>query len=354
MYFEEFVTERNLKKETIKSYKTTVNHYTRYYDMSLDDLINEAIDEENNNVDRRRRSIKTRLLQFRTHLLTETALKQSTINNHMKNLRTIYGHFDIELPKLPPVKAKDQEAIQTTYFDLPTKQQIGMAVEIAGIRVGSLILFMASSGTGRTECSNMTIKDFTDACSEYYTSETLPEILDELQGCIEPIVPTFYLFRQKTSKKYYTFCTPECANAIVEWLQLRLKMCEEHDEELQFTDSLWNLTTRQITYHLANINDELGFGYKGPYRFLRPHSLRKFHASNIGLSEDNIDLLQGRSRDSVHETYIKTNPAEFKKVYMNVMSNVEIQKIGKKDIIHEDFTINLNLNFYGAEYGINI
>ena len=161
MYFEEFITERNLKKETIKSYRTTINHYTRYYDMSLDDLIDEAIDEENNNVDRRRRSIKTRLLQFRTHLLTETALKQSTINNHMKNLRTIYGHFDIELPKLPPVKAKDQEAIQTTYFDLPTKQQIGMAVEIAGIRVGSLILFMASSGTGRTECGRNSLRQST-------------------------------------------------------------------------------------------------------------------------------------------------------------------------------------------------
>lgn len=229
-----------------------------------------------------------------------------------------------------------------------------MAVEIAGIRIGSLILFMASSGTGRTECANMSIKTFIDACEGYYTSETLPEIIEELYGCLEPIVPTFYLFRQKTSKKYYTFCTPEATNAILEWLQLRMKMCREHDEELHFEDSLWDLTQRQITYHLSNINDELGFGYKGSYRFLRPHTLRKFHASNIGLSEDNIDLLQGRSRDSVHETYIKTNPSEFKKVYMNVMSNVEIKKFGKKDIIHEDFTINLNLNFYGAEYGINI
>ena len=82
--------------------------------------------------------------------------------------------------------------------------------------------------------------------------------------------------------------------------------------------------------------------------------LNDLKTSNIGLSEDNIDLLQGRSRDSVHETYIKTNPSEFKKVYMNVMQNVEIMKLRKKDIIHEDFTINLNLNFYGSEYGINI
>lgn len=123
MYFEEFTQERNLKKDTIKGYRTTINRYTRYYDMTFDDLINEAIDEETDNVDKRRRSIKTRFLQFRTHLLTETTLKQSTIKGHMKNLRTLYSHFEIELPKLPPVKAKDNEVLQTTYFDLPTKQQ---------------------------------------------------------------------------------------------------------------------------------------------------------------------------------------------------------------------------------------
>ena len=354
MYFEEFCQERNLSKETIRGYKSSLKKYCDYYNMTLDELIDEAIDEENDNVDKRRRSIKTRLLQFRTHLITETSLKQSSIRTKMRRIFAVYSHFDIELPKLPRVKSKDGEELQTTYFDLPTREQIGMAVEIAGIRIGSLILFMASSGTGRTECANMTIQTFIDACKGYYTAETLPEIIEELYGCIEPLVPTFYLFRQKTSKKYYTFCTPEAAHSIVEWLQLRLQICEEHDEELHFEDSLWDLTQRQISYHLQHINDELGFGYKGAYRFLRPHTLRKFHASNIGLSEDNIDLLQGRSRDSVHETYIKTNPSEFKKVYMNVMSNVEIKKLGKKDIIHEDFTINLNLNFYGSEYGINI
>ena len=79
MYFEEFCQERNLSKETIKGYKYSVKKYTEYYNMTLDELIDEAIDEENDNVDRRRRSIKTRLLQFRTHLITETTLKYNQI-----------------------------------------------------------------------------------------------------------------------------------------------------------------------------------------------------------------------------------------------------------------------------------
>ena len=350
-YFEQFCSERNIKKETIKGYKTSINHYTDYYGMTLDELIDEAINEENEGIDKRRRSIKVRLMQFRTYLLTETNLRASTVRNHMKNLKTLYNHFEIEIPNMPPIKEDDK--VETTYFDLPTKEQIKMALDIAGIRVGSLILFMVSSGTGRRECANMTIKDFLDATSEYYTSDTLEEIIEELYGCIEPIIPTFYLWRQKTNKKYYTFCTPECSNAIIEWLQLRLKIAEQNGETINVHDKLWDLTIRQITYHLSNINDELNFGFKGAFRFLRPHTLRKFNASNLGLSEENVDLLQGRSRDAIHETYIKTNPQWLRETYINVMQNVTIGDIGKKEIKHEEFNININLNFFGDKFSMS-
>lgn len=352
MYFEQFKNERGLSKETIKGYKSTIKKYTEYYNMTLDELLEEAMNEETEIQDKRKRSIKTRLLQFRTHLTTETNLRTSTIRSHIKNLSTLYNHFDIELPNLPPLK--DTTAIQTNYFDLPTKEQIKMAIETTGIRLASLILFMASSGTGRTECANLTIKEFIEACSRYYTSETLPEILEELYACTEPIVPTFFILRQKTNKPYYTFCTPEATEAIIEWLLLKLQIAEQNDEEVKLEDTVWGLTTRQITYHFNIINDELDFGYKGAYRFFRPHTLRKFHASNIGLSEENIDLLQGRSRDVVHEAYIKTNPEWLRKTYMNVMENVTIGNIGKKEIVHEEFTININIMLMGTDYGINL
>ena len=118
MYFEEFCQERNLAPETIRGYKSSLKKYCDYYNMTLDELIDEAIDEENDNVDKRRRSIKTRLLQFRTHLITETSLKQSSIRTKMRRIFAVYSHFDIELPKIPRVKSKDAEEIQTTYFDL--------------------------------------------------------------------------------------------------------------------------------------------------------------------------------------------------------------------------------------------
>lgn len=353
MYFERFCEERGIKKKTIKSYRTTINTYTRYYNLTFDELIQEAIDEENDpEILRRNRSIKNRFLQFRTHLLNETNLKKGTIRKHMIALSTLYGHFDIELPKLPPLK--EDKVNETTYYDLPTKEQISMAVDMSGIRIGSMILFMASSGTARKECENLTVGDFINACRDYYTKDTLPEIIEEIYGSIEPVVPTLQILRQKTGKKYYTFCTPQAAHAIAEWLLLRLEICEANDKELTLDDSLWGFTERQITYHFSSINDQLefGFGHDG-YRFFRPHTLRKFHSSNIGLEETTIDLLQGRSKDKLHETYIKTNPERYKKVYMNVMDNVTIGKT-TKEIKHEEFHITINVNLFGTEYAVNI
>lgn len=47
MYFEQFCIERGIKEETIKSYETTLKHYTNYYNMTLEELIDETINEEN-------------------------------------------------------------------------------------------------------------------------------------------------------------------------------------------------------------------------------------------------------------------------------------------------------------------
>lgn len=354
MYLEQFILERNIVEETAKRYRFSVNKYEEFHQMPFDDLVQEAIDEEENTeITKRQRKIKNRLLHFRTYLVNETDLKISTVNGHIRQLRTIYKQFDVEVPDLP--RLKDTNLIETTYIDLPTREHIRMALDLAGIQVGSLILFMASSGTARTECANLTVGDFINGCAGYYTKETLPEIIEELYGSLEDIVPTIYVIRQKKTKNYYTFCTPEASHAILEWLMLRLKVYEDKEDDLTMEDPLWNLSERQITYHFTNINDELNFGFKGQYRFFRPHTLRKFHGSNIGLEDTTIDLLHGRSKDSLHATYIKTNPERLKKIYMAAMENVTINgKTGRKDIIHEDFTININVMLMGSDSSITI
>ncbi|WP_323736850.1 hypothetical protein PXD04_02470 [Methanosphaera sp. ISO3-F5] len=100
------------------------------------------------------------------------------------------------------------------------------------------------------------------------------------------------------------------------------------------------------------INDEMGWGFKGNYRFFRTHSLRKFHASNIQLVAEYVDALQGRSKNSVHETYIKTNPKKLKEIYVKNMKNVMIyDDEPEMQEIKED--IHITINVFLSENQIN-
>ena len=149
--------------------------------------------------------------------------------------------------------------------------------------------------------------------------------------------------RIKTDKYYYTFCSPEASSAIVKYLKTR--------NNLKLNDKLFDFTSSQLFSKFQEINDNMKWGFKGKYRFFRSHSLRKFHASNIGLSSEYIDALQGRSKSDVHETYIKTNPQKLKEIYESVMNNVIIQD-NTQEIVNQEFNIIINVFLSGKEFNI--
>ena len=168
------------------------------------------------------------------------------------------------------------------------------------------------------------------------------EVLDKLNGRTN-VVPTFYLRRIKTDKYYYTFCSSEATEYIVRYLKTR--------QNLKHQDKLFDFTSSTLLVRFQEINDHYNWGFKGKYRFFRSHALRKFHASNIGLSKEYIDVLQGRSKNEVHAAYIKTNPLKLKEIYLSVMDNVMI-KPQSETVVHQEFTIVVNVFLSGKEYNI--
>ena len=122
-------------------------------------------------------------------------------------------------------------------------------------------------------------------------------------------------------------------------------------QNLKLEDKLFDFTYSTLLARFQEINDYYNWGFKGKYRFFRSHTLRKFHASNIGLSAEYIDALQGRSKNEIHATYIKTNPEKLKEIYMSVMDNVMINKSESKEVTQE-FTIVINVFLSGKEYNI--
>ena len=98
----------------------------------------------------------------------------------------------------------------------------------------------------------------------------------------------------------------------------------------------------------------MNWGFKGKYRFFRTHALRKFHASNINLSAEYIDALQGRSKNIVHETYIKTNPKELKEIYIKSMNNVLLFEKEKKNKKIKKEEIHITINIFISDMSYNI
>ena len=336
--FKRFCEERNIKESTVNGYAIALSDFERFNSMTIDELIKEAKDDENS-LKLKDRQIKKRLIDYRSDLL-KRKLSPNTVRTYFSKVKTFYMHFEIEMPYIPT--AKYDKAYQTNYLDLPTHEHIRQALEISSIDLKSIILFMSSSGTAKAETLSLTVEDFINATSDYHNGGSIKSVLNTLDKK-DNIIPTFYLRRIKTDKYYYTFCSPEAADCIVKYLKMR--------DNLKPSDKLFDFTHQSLLNRFQKINDVMGWGFKGKYRFFRSHTLRKFHASNIALSAEYVDLLQGRSRSEVHETYIKTNPLRLKQIYESGMGNVMINT-RKENVINQDFTIVVNVFLAGKEYNI--
>ena len=337
--FQKFCKDRNIKMSTRKGYKIALSKYTDFNQKSIDFLITEAIGEENDRVPLKDRKIKKRLVDFRNHLFNSD-LSSNSVKTYFSKIKSFYRHFEVEMPYLP--HPQYEKAYETCYFDLPTKNHIARALEISPIKLKAVILFMASSGTAKAETLSLTVKDFFDATSDYHEGGPADKILKALDKKTD-IIPTFYLKRIKTDKYYYTFSSPEASDAIIKYLKTR--------DDLKLDDKLFDFSPSYLTAEFQKINDRLNWGFKGSFRFFRAHSLRKFHASNIGLSAEYVDALQGRSKNPIHETYIKTNPQKLKAMYESVMDNIIIYDSPKSEITQE-FTIVVNVFLSGKELNI--
>ena len=348
-----FCTNRNIKDSTIKSYRSAILKYESFHKMAMDDLIGEAIKEDESLIPLKNRCIKRRLLDFRAFLL-DSDLSISTVRTYFSRIKTFYRHFEIELPYLNDIRC-DGEYL-SSYDDLPTKSDIRRACDISSLDFIAVILFISSSGCAKAETLSLTVGDFIKATEDYHDGGSIDDVLECLENRRD-VVPTFYLKRVKTNKFYHTFCSPEASHHIVKYLRSR--------DKLSLDDKVFDFTDASLIYNFKKVNDSLDMGFVGRYRFFRAHSLRKYHASNIGLSKDHIDELQGRAKTKVHEAYIKTNPKKLKEIYMRAMHNVMVfdewiekyenfDKEEDTNTVIENQVINIIINFTldGMEYKV--
>ncbi len=308
-----------------KSYKTTFNKYTTFHNMSLCDLLTEAITEQENNIPENRLSIYDRIISFRDHLIKNNI--GSTIPNSISKIKTFYHYNRVKIPFIPPLNSKHVARNDVISFDdLPTKDELRLALEFADDNLKLWILVMISSGTTRCEAKSMTNRTFFEGTRMYHKKDDFRDAMKYLSRK-NNVVCTCKLLRQKTDKPYYTFLNPECVQRIA---KVKLKQ-----EDFDLESPLLKYELNHVNYKFKVLNDYLGFGEIGGYARLRPHMLRKFNSTYLSqgtlegdlLAMDSIDLLHGRGKNKTRQSYYKDNPDFLKLEYIKVMSNISLYRM---------------------------
>ena len=315
---------------TRKSYQMSVNIYCSFFDMNLHDLLQEAEEEESKGVKWKLSSLKRRLIEFRHYLLENYAYNSYvTIFNCIIN---IYRYYDIEIYKLPKLNHKAIKKFRPLNFkDLPDKAVIREAINICSPLMKALILFMCSSGCAIQEATNLTINDYLKSIDDYTNKRDIFEAIDDIKGR-DDIVPTWNIWRQKTNKYYITYSSPESVTALNSYLISR-------NDPIDGNSRLFKYHKQYMHKRFIEINNELGLGTVGDngYNRFRSHMLRKFHASalyNDGMSLDNVNDLQGKSKNKTDAAYFMINPEDLKYEYIKhlpaITINKEVEKISVK------------------------
>lgn len=300
---------RNIKPKTKETYLQTIDHYTELFNQSFASLIDLYYDEEDTTV-WKKRTLKQHLITYRNYLYN--TFMPNTARIYFGKLLTILRHMELELGQLPKLNNKNtNEMPPITYSELPTKSEIENAYQIATPVMKAIILFISSSGCARKECMNLTVKDYLEANNIKLEDKPIKSLLLKVDGSY---IPCFKIRRQKTNKFYFTYCSPQANQEILEYLINR--------ENLTVESPVFDLNYYYWNKYFDEINSQLEMGIARKFNRFRSHMLRKYHAStlyNNGMGITDIDALQGRSKDSTHRSYFMEDPELLKKKYVEHM-----------------------------------
>ena len=332
-YIQEYRTSRGVSKNTARNLRIVLKHYTTFQQATVQELLDEADQEEEDRIRWKKRTLKRRLINYQNYL--RETMNINSAKFYIKTLKSFYRHHEIEIHNLPPINLKNSILTEPiTYKDLPDTQIIKEAVEISNPLMKGIILLMSSSGMSKVDILQLTIQNFIDSISSYIQSKSdLIETLHYLQQVENiDIIPTWKLRRRKTSKYFVTFSSHESTMEIVNYLLVR-----SSKENLSADEKLFKINKDYFTIKFEEINDALHLGKIGCYNRFRSHMLRKFQASNLakdGMDRYLINVLQGKSNGQVDDVYFFEDENRLREEYLQHMHCLLIFTEVKEVTVH--------------------
>ena len=161
----------NMKDPLFETFcRQRLTQYCRYTKMSLQELIDEADDDERQGLPWKERRLKDKLLNFKIYLI-EKEYVNSTVHDYVKKVKSFYRHHYIEIHTINE-KAKGKKYNPITFTELPNKEILKKAIDISpNPLIKAFILFLSSTGLSKVDALNLTIEDYLNSVSEYTDNE---------------------------------------------------------------------------------------------------------------------------------------------------------------------------------------
>lgn len=333
--FLEFCDNRGLSKGSILAYRTSLQKYSDFTKMSLEQLINEAENEEEDQVRMKKRKINFYLKEFRKHL-NEEEFSSNYVSQLISQVRTFYSEYEIELPKKFRRQSR-RDKKQESFEDIPTMEDVKKSLDYSSPTYRAITLLCVSSGMSRAEICSLTFKDFYKAVGlREDLIKSIPDLIEKIKE-IDSLIPMWKIHRIKTGKPYFTFNSPEATDAILDYLDQHYRdyAWQPKPEDQLFRQYNKQITPDSVTVQYQRINKRAGFRKINERVYIRPHSLRKIFATTL---EKNrmphlmTRWLLGHSIEGTINAYFKADPEALKEEYIDIVDQLTTEKVKIKVI----------------------
>lgn len=299
---QDFLRSRRIRNSTKKEYVQRIKTYSSFLDKTPTELIDEAEEEEEAGIKKRKRKIKKYFYDFVEYLEKDREVSEQTIQLHISTITAFYDEHDITPPR---VKGLHKTISNISFDKLPSFDDVKKATVMVGPRDKAIILLMISSGMGSSEVRNLKITDFKTSRSK---------------------IRTWNIRRFKTGMPYYTFNSPQSTEALNSYLKTRKK--KNTSDYLFVNKSNMQMSNDSITRLFHKANDGAGLGFRDHrHRTLTSHILRKMFTTALykaGLDILQIDWMLGHKIPVSRAAYFKTHPDELKETYKKVIEFITL------------------------------
>lgn len=341
----EWFTKKNLAEGTQDIYRIVMEDYQKFTKKNLEELLDEAEEDEDSISRIRKRNINKHILGYKAYL-EKKGLAPGTINNKMAAIISFYKSFDIQIPEI--TLNKGDTILDKNDTPVITKEQLNKMLNVAGARDKAIIYLLALSGLSQREARELTIKKYIETASQSIQKE-IPDIekLFEYEDLILEEILTLNITRGKSKFRHHTFIPPEVSSAIITYLKERNhhRNKKQHIKDLNGTLFVSNkgtaMTRTGITTAIRRVGNKAGFkSEKGAHCYWKPHACRKYVESTIlNYNGDQLlaDYILGHKIDNVTRAYWKSDPEQLKKRYLKVLPLLTLDGINIKDYESKEF-----------------